>query len=88
HIGESSGISTHPHRKSLIQNPIFAPQTFDQLSNNHTQIFPHFPTKHFPLIPKILHPPPPFSIHLHPDDSYPYQHQERQYGKSESCYII
>ena len=30
----------------------------------------------------------PLSIHVHPDDSYAYEFENGQYGKSECWYII
>lgn len=37
---------------------------------------------------KIVDAAAPLSIHVHPDDSYAYEHEEGQYGKSECWYII
>ena len=88
HIGECWGISSHPHGKSVIENGIFAGQTLDQVWNNHREIFGDFPSKDFPLMAKIVDAAAPLSIHVHPDDSYAYEHEEGQYGKSECWYII
>ena len=88
HIGECWGISAHPHGKSVIENGIFAGQTLDQVWNNHREIFGDFPSKDFPLMAKIVDAAAPLSIHVHPDDSYAYEHEEGQYGKSECWYII
>lgn len=82
------GISAHPHGKSVIENGIFAGQTLDQVWNNHREIFGDFPSKDFPLMAKIVDAAAPLSIHVHPDDSYAYEHEEGQYGKSECWYII
>ena len=88
HIGECWEISAHPHGKSVIENGIFAGQTLDQVWNNHREIFGDFPSKDFPLMAKIVDAAAPLSIHVHPDDSYAYEHEEGQYGKSECWYII
>ena len=88
HIGECWGISAHPHEKSVIENGIFAGQTLDQVWNNHREMFGDFPSKDFPLMAKIVDAAAPLSIHVHPDDSYAYEHEEGQYGKSECWYII
>ena len=88
HIGECWGISAHPHGQSVIENGIFAGQTLDQVWNNHREIFGDFPSKDFPLMAKIVDAAAPLSIHVHPDDSYAYEHEEGQYGKSECWYII
>ena len=88
HIGECWGISAHPHGKSVIENGIFAGQTLDQVWNNHREMFGDFPSKDFPLMAKIVDAAAPLSIHVHPDDSYAYEHEEGQYGKSECWYII
>ncbi|MCG1114466.1 class I mannose-6-phosphate isomerase [Staphylococcus epidermidis] len=88
HISECWGISAHPHGKSVIENGIFAGQTLDQVWNNHREIFGDFPSKDFPLMAKIVDAAAPLSIHVHPDDSYAYEHEEGQYGKSECWYII
>ena len=88
HIGECWVISAHPHGKSVIENGIFAGQTLDQVWNNHREIFGDFPSKDFPLMAKIVDAAAPLSIHVHPDDSYAYEHEEGQYGKSECWYII
>lgn len=37
---------------------------------------------------KIVDAEAPLSIHVHPDDSYAYENEEGQYGKSECWYII
>ena len=86
--GECWGISAHPHGKSVIENGIFAGQTLDQVWNNHREMFGDFPSKDFPLMAKIVDAAAPLSIHVHPDDSYAYEHEEGQYGKSECWYII
>ena len=52
------------------------------------EIFGDFPSKDFPLMAKIVDAAAPLSIHVHPDDSYAYEHEEGQYGKSECWYII
>lgn len=88
HIGECWGISAHPRGKSVIENGIFAGQTLDQVWNNHREMFGDFPSKDFPLMAKIVDAAAPLSIHVHPDDSYAYEHEEGQYGKSECWYII
>ncbi|MGK8519699.1 type I phosphomannose isomerase catalytic subunit [Staphylococcus epidermidis] len=88
HIGECWGILAHPHGKSVIENGIFAGQTLDQVWNNHREMFGDFPSKDFPLMAKIVDAAAPLSIHVHPDDSYAYEHEEGQYGKSECWYII
>ena len=87
-IGECWGISAHPHGTSVIENGIFAGQTLDQVWNNHREMFGDFPSKDFPLMAKIVDAAAPLSIHVHPDDSYAYEHEEGQYGKSECWYII
>ncbi len=51
-------------------------------------MFGDFPSKDFPLMAKIVDAAAPLSIHVHPDDSYAYEHEEGQYGKSECWYII
>ncbi|WP_398570966.1 type I phosphomannose isomerase catalytic subunit, partial [Staphylococcus aureus] len=81
-------MSTHPNSTSHIINPPYQRQTLHPISSQHPQFFPHFPTKHFPLLTKILHPTQSLSIHLHPHNSYPYHHQNPQYPKSQSSYII
>ena len=88
HIGECWWISAHPDGNSVIENGIFAGQTLDQVWNNHREIFGDFPSKDFPLMAKIVDAAAPLSIHVHPDDSYAYEHEEGQYGKSECWYII
>ena len=37
---------------------------------------------------KIVDAEAPLSIHVHPDDSYAYENENGQYGKSECWYII
>ena len=51
-------------------------------------MFGDFPSKDFPLLCKIVDANEPLSIHVHPDDSYAYEFENGQYGKSECWYII
>lgn len=88
HIGECWGISAHPNGKSEIINGPYAGQTLDQVWNDHRELFGEFPSKDFPLMAKIVDAEAPLSIHVHPDDSYAYENEEGQYGKSECWYII
>ncbi|MDK6298788.1 type I phosphomannose isomerase catalytic subunit [Staphylococcus caprae] len=88
HVGECWGISAHPNGKSEIINGPYAGQTLDQVWNDHRELFGEFPSKDFPLMAKIVDAEAPLSIHVHPDDSYAYENEEGQYGKSECWYII
>ncbi|MGT0202680.1 type I phosphomannose isomerase catalytic subunit [Staphylococcus aureus] len=51
-------------------------------------MFGDFPSKDFPLLTKIVDARESLSIHVHPDNSYAYEHENGQYGKSECWYII
>ena len=87
-IGECWGISAHPNGKSEIENGPYAGQTLDQVWREHRELFGEFPSKDFPLMAKIVDANAPLSIHVHPDDSYAYENENGQYGKSECWYII
>ena len=54
---------------------------------DHRELFGDFPSKDFPLLCKIVDANEPLSIHVHPDDSYAYEYESGQYGKSECWYI-
>lgn len=86
--GECWGISAHPNGKNMIENGQYAGQTLDQVWNDHRELFGDFPSKDFPLLCKIVDARHPLSIHVHPDDSYAYEFENGQYGKSECWYII
>lgn len=86
--GECWGISAHPNGKNMIENGQYAGQTLDQVWNEHRELFGDFPSKDFPLLCKIVDARHPLSIHVHPDDSYAYEFENGQYGKSECWYII
>ena len=72
----------------MIENGQYAGQTLDQVWNDHRELFGDFPSKDFPLLCKIVDARHPLSIHVHPDDSYAYEFENGQYGKSECWYII
>lgn len=72
----------------MIENGQYAGQTLDQVWNEHRELFGDFPSKDFPLLCKIVDARHPLSIHVHPDDSYAYEFENGQYGKSECWYII
>lgn len=86
--GECWGISAHPNGKNMIENGQYAGQTLDQVWNEHRELFGDFPSKDFPLLCKIVDARHPLSIHVHPDDSYAYEFENGQYGKSECWYIV
>ncbi|MEJ7487987.1 type I phosphomannose isomerase catalytic subunit [Staphylococcus pasteuri] len=88
HIGECWGISAHPNGNNEITNGLYAGQTLDKVWAEHRELFGEFPSKDFPLLAKIVDAESPLSIHVHPDDSYAYEHENGQYGKSECWYII
>lgn len=87
-IGECWGISAHPNGKNIIKNGPYAGQTLDQVWTEHRELFGEFPSKDFPLLAKIVDAESPLSIHVHPDDSYAYENENGQYGKSECWYVI
>lgn len=87
-IGECWCISAHSNGKSKILNGQYAGQTLDQVWTEHRELFGNFPSKEFPLLCKIVDATAPLSIHVHPGDSYAYEHENGQYGKSECLYII
>ncbi|MGZ2417604.1 mannose-6-phosphate isomerase [Staphylococcus caledonicus] len=87
HTGECWGISAHPNGRNVITNGTYAGQTLDQVWQDHRELFGDFPSKDFPLLCKIVDANEPLSIHVHPDDSYAYEYESGQYGKSECWYI-
>ena len=85
---ENVGDFCTPNGKSMILNGPYAGQTLDQVWTQHRELFGDFPSKDFPLLCKIVDANEPLSIHVHPDDSYAYEFENGQYGKSECWYII
>ncbi|MBO1199146.1 class I mannose-6-phosphate isomerase [Staphylococcus simiae] len=88
HIGECWCVSAHPNGKSIITNEPYQGQSLDQVWAEHRELFGDFPSKDFPLLTKIVDAQESLSVHVHPDDSYAYEHEHGQYGKSECWYII
>lgn len=84
-VGESQ---LTPNGKNIIKNGPYAGQTLDQVWAEHRELFGEFPSKDFPLLAKIVDAESPLSIHVHPDDSYAYENENGQYGKSECWYVI
>lgn len=88
HIGECWGISAHPNGQSIIINGPYNGLTLNQVWAEHRELFGDFPSKDFPLLCKIVDARESLSVHVHPDDSYAYEFENGQYGKSECWYII
>ncbi|MDR5602651.1 mannose-6-phosphate isomerase, class I [Staphylococcus coagulans] len=88
HTGEVWGISTHPHGANRILNGPFKGQTLDEVWENQPKLFGEFPTKKFPLLTKILDAEQKLSVQVHPDDTYAYEHENGEYGKTECWYIL
>ena len=84
---ENVGDFCTPKWKEYDPGP-YAGQTLDQVWTQHRELFGDFPSKDFPLLCKIVDANEPLSIHVHPDDSYAYEFENGQYGKSECWYII
>ncbi len=88
HTGEVLGISAHPHGANRILNGPFKGQTLDEVWENQPKLFGEFPTKKFPLLTKILDAEQKLSVQVHPDDTYAYEHENGEYGKTECWYIL
>ncbi|WP_340298181.1 mannose-6-phosphate isomerase, class I [Staphylococcus coagulans] len=88
HTGEVWGISAHPHGANRILNGPFKGQTLDEVWENQPKLFGEFPTKKFPLLTKILDAEQKLSVQVHPDDTYAYEHENGEYGKTECWYIL
>ncbi|PWZ46668.1 mannose-6-phosphate isomerase, class I, partial [Staphylococcus pseudintermedius] len=88
HTGEVWGISAHPHGANRILNGPFKGQTLDEVWENQPKLFGEFPTKKFPLLTKILDATEKLSVQVHPDDTYAYEHENGEYGKTECWYIL
>ncbi|EGQ2917720.1 mannose-6-phosphate isomerase, class I [Staphylococcus pseudintermedius] len=88
HTGEVWGISAHPHGTNRILNGPFKGQTLDEVWENQPKLFGEFPTKKFPLLTKILDATEKLSVQVHPDDTYAYEHENGEYGKTECWYIL
>lgn len=86
--GECWCVSAHPNGTSEIINGPYQGQTLDRIWSEHRELFGDFPSKDFPLLTKIVDARESLSIHVHPDNSYAYEHENGQYGKSECWYII
>ncbi|SUL37377.1 mannose-6-phosphate isomerase [Staphylococcus aureus] len=85
--GECWCVSAHPNGTSEIINGPYQGQTLDRIWSEHRELFGDFPSKDFPLLTKIVDARESLSIHVHPDNSYAYEHENGQYGKSE-CGIL
>ncbi|GAB0240584.1 class I mannose-6-phosphate isomerase [Staphylococcus pseudintermedius] len=88
HTGEVWGISAHPRGANRILNGPFKGQTLDEVWENQPKLFGEFPTKKFPLLTKILDATEKLSVQVHPDDTYAYEHENGEYGKTECWYIL
>lgn len=88
HTGEVWGISAYPHGANRILNGPFKGQTLDEVWENQPKLFGEFPTKKFPLLTKILDATEKLSVQVHPDDTYAYEHENGEYGKTECWYIL
>lgn len=86
--GECWCVSAHPNGTSEIINGPYQGQTLDRIWSEHRELFGDFPSKDFPLLTKIVDARESLSIHVHPDNSYAFEHENGQYGKSECWYII
>ena len=50
-------------------------QTLDRIWSEHRELFGDFPSKDFPLLTKIVDARESLSIHVHPDNSYAFEHE-------------
>ena len=69
------GVSAHPNGTSEIINGPYQGQTLDRIWSEHRELFGDFPSKDFPLLTKIVDARESLSIHVHPDNSYAYEHE-------------
>lgn len=88
HIGEVWGISAHPHGANEILNGPYKGMTLDDVWAEHPKLFGEFPTKKFPLLTKILDATQKLSVQVHPDDTFAYEFENGEYGKTECWYIL
>lgn len=88
HIGEVWGISAHPHGANEILNGPYQGMTLDDVWATYPKLFGEFPTKKFPLLTKILDATQKLSVQVHPDDTYAYEFENGESGKTECWYIL
>ncbi|MDU0452012.1 mannose-6-phosphate isomerase, class I [Staphylococcus chromogenes] len=88
HIGEVWGISAHPHGANEILNGPYQGMTLDDVWVTYPKLFGEFPTKKFPLLTKILDATQKLSVQVHPDDTYAYEFENGEFGKTECWYIL
>ena len=88
HIGEVWGISAHPNGANEILNAPYQGMTLDEVWDTYPKLFGEFPTKKFPLLTKILDATQKLSVQVHPDDTYAYEFENGEYGKTECWYIL
>ncbi|MGV3244500.1 mannose-6-phosphate isomerase, class I [Staphylococcus sp. 11262D007BW] len=88
HIGEVWGISTHPNGANRILNGPYQSMTLDEVWTKYPKLFGEFPSEKFPLLTKILDAADKLSVQVHPDDTYAYEHENGEYGKTECWYVL
>lgn len=88
HIGEVWGISAHPNGANEILNGPYKGMTLDEVWAAYPKLFGEFPTKKFPLLTKILDATQKLSVQVHPDDTFAYEYENGEYGKTECWYIL
>lgn len=89
-LAETWELSCHPDGPSIVENGVYAKDTFSQfISKEGKQVTGEKSQKfeQFPLLIKLIDAREDLSIQVHPNDSYALKY-EGQYGKTEMWYVV
>lgn len=92
-VGESWEIACHSNGNGIISNgPLEGMSLHDAIDKYGLKILGsavyNEAYKKFPLLIKILDAADSLSVQVHPDDSYAYEHENGELGKTEMWYVI
>lgn len=90
-IGEAWLISAYPNHESKCLNPLYFNCNFNDIWNNHQELFGNFQKiknqLKFPHLIKFIEAKDPLSIQIHPNDEYALKNHN-EFGKNEFWYIL
>ncbi|MBI5975892.1 type I phosphomannose isomerase catalytic subunit [Staphylococcus canis] len=87
-VGEVWAVSAKIDAANTITNEPYQYMTLDEVWTKYSKLFGEFPSHHLPLFIKLIDATAPLSIQVHPDDTYAYEHENGNYGKTKCWYVL
>ena len=87
-LAETWECSTHPEGMSVVADGLFQGMTLSEVLYRHPEYLGTHPKGELPILIKFIDAKQDLSVQVHPNDSYAFEKENGQLGKTEMWYVM